>query len=143
MGKVNRIGGRGPDRTRFAAHHRAPSPLQLEPPLGIFRDGSPAAFTPHAIDRIRAITSRIGAALPEIAAGKKFSTLYYEPTGFNFHEDSICLTVSNDDGVIRDGGYGEEWWDSTPEHPAIKALLDEFGPNTVSRPDTPDATATG
>lgn len=134
MGNEVRVGGWGKDRTRFAEHHRPPAPIALEPPLGTFLDGSPTDLTTEAVTRIYAINKRVSTRLPEITSNDQYAILYYEPTGYNFSRDSISLTVSSADGRIVDGGYGREWWQSMPEHPVIKELMDEFGMNAKPRP---------
>jgi len=127
MGNEIRVGGTGPDRTRFAEHLRPPAPVVLEPPLGKFENGSAEDLTQVIIDRIYLLNERVGLGLPTLSTDGEYTIVLWEPNGYDFDPDSIRLFVRNSDAAVLDAGAGEDCWESTHDDPRVSGILAEFG----------------
>ncbi|WIB65711.1 hypothetical protein [Curtobacterium sp. MCBD17_040] len=131
MGKIIRVGGSGPHRTRFAEHDRSAASVHLKPPLGHFVIGSPDRLPLHSIRAIRDVnTSFENLGLPDISIDDSDGCidLLYGMSDSVFRGNDVFVRVTlNDAGKVVDCGHGEDWFFTSFEDPRLQALMDEHG----------------
>ena len=121
-------GGRQPKNASQRQGTIPKTPVTTAPWFQAFVKGSPADLSDTAIARIREISRLLHGCLPEIAAGKKYSTLLYDPDdGGGLDVNAVLLKLRSTDGLIVDAGAGEEWFETDFEHPLVKPIIEKFG----------------